>query len=431
MKHRRITVGVCAAALAAVLVYTAVAAQETGNADPKLQTEDEASDGTDGGQDAQIQTPCLEAGIQFFFERESSPEDSAEQIALTGTDVTGNTEGAEPPEGTEGLEGTEPPEETEGSEENEYADLAIANVRHYVNVRNAPGTDGAIVGRIYNGAVAQVLCSAGENQDWFQIVSGNVEGYIKAEYFLYGDEAAAVIDDYVSRYAVVEATRLNVRKEPDLEARRIGYIDRGEKVRILEDMGEWLKVQYTDDSSGYVASEYVSVSEEFAYAKTMEEVEQELAAQRALKERQETSETTAQEDTDISVAPPNTTYATNDELRQQIVDYAMQFLGNKYRHGGQSLTTGTDCSGFTSLIYKDFGYSISRTPSGQLSSAGRSIDYSEAKPGDIICYGSQKCTHVALYIGDGQIIHAANSRKGVIISQADYDHILGVKNVID
>ena len=94
--------------------------------------------------------------------------------------------------------------------------------------------------------------------------------------------------------------------------------------------------------------------------------------------------------------------------------------------------TGTDCSGFTSLIYAEFGYSVSRTPEGQLANDGRSVDYSEIQPGDIICYGSGgKCTHVALYIGDGQIIHSANSRKGVVIYQADYDTIMGVKNIID
>ena len=73
-------------------------------------------------------------------------------------------------------------------------------------------------------------------------------------------------------------------------------------------------------------------------------------------------------------------------------------------------------------------------PKGQYSGAGRSIDYSEIQPGDIICYssnGGKSCTHVALYIGDGQIVHAANSRKGVIVGEADYSPIIGVKNVID
>ena len=317
-------------------------------------------------------------------------------------------------------------------EESEYADFAIANVRNYVNVRQEPNTDSKIVGKIYSGAVAHVLSTAGEDDDWFQVVSGNVEGYIKAEYFLYGDDAAAVIDDYVTRYATVSADRLNVRKEPDIESSRLGYIDRGERVKILENLGEWLKVQYTERNTGYVAAEYVTVSEEFVYAKTLEEEAREIAERKALEERQKVSERQAAENTSITVNPPVTTYSTNAELRQQIIDYAMQYLGNKYVHGGKSLSGGTDCSGFTSLIYAEFGYSLSRTPSGQFSGSGRSIDYSEIQPGDVICYGSKgKCTHVALYIGNGQIIHSANSRKGVIISDVSFEPIIGVKNIID
>ena len=131
------------------------------------------------------------------------------------------------------------------------------------------------------------------------------------------------------------------------------------------------------------------------------------------------------------LTPPATLYTSNEELRRSIVDYAMLYLGYPYVHGGRSLAGGTDCSGFTCYIYADFGYSISRTPSGQYSSDGRSIDYSEIQPGDIICYGKSKCTHVGMYIGDGQIIHSANSRKGVVIYDADYDNILAVKNIID
>jgi cell wall-associated NlpC family hydrolase len=322
--------------------------------------------------------------------------------------------------------------ESDDEDINEYDDLAIANVTNYVNVRSNPDTDSEIVGKIYNGAVAQVLSTAGDNDDWFQVVSGNVEGYIKSEFFIYGDDAAAVIDNYVTRYAVVIADRLNVREEPDKESKRIGYIDNGEQVKFIEDLGEWYKVEYTDGKFGYVASEYVTIKEEFVYAKTIEEEQAEIAAAKVLEERETVSEETVSENVTITVTPPSANYSSSSELRNSIVNYAMQFLGNKYVHGGQSLVTGTDCSGFTSLIYAQFGYSISRTPSGQLSSNGRSISLSEAQPGDIICYGSSgKCTHVALYIGNGQIIHSANSKKGVIISSATYDTILGVKNVID
>lgn len=325
-----------------------------------------------------------------------------------------------------------PPEEVSGEEESEYANLAIAQVDHYVNVRQQPGTDSEILGKIYNGAVAQILDVAGDEQDWFHVVSGSVEGYIKAEYFLYGDAAVEAVDDYVTRYATVIADRLNVRQEPGIESGRIGYISHGEKVKILEPQEDWLLVQYTEGQTGYVAAEYVTVSEEFIYAKSLEEERAEQAAQRELEERMAAREQAAPENTVVTpLTPPAALYTSNEELRRSIVDYAMLYLGYPYVHGGRSLAGGTDCSGFTCYIYADFGYSISRTPSGQYSSDGRSIDYSEIQPGDIICYGKSKCTHVGMYIGDGQIIHAANSRKGVVIYDAGYDNILGVKNIID
>ena len=318
-------------------------------------------------------------------------------------------------------------------EEDEYANLAIADVTNYVNVRKEPNTESEIVGKIYDGAVAQIVSVAGEQDDWFQVISGNVEGYFKAEFFIYGDEAATVIDEYVTRYAVVQADRLNVREKPSTEEKRIGYIDHGEKVKMLENLGEWLKIAYTTGKEGYVAAEYVTIQEEFLYAKTLEEERAEIAAKKALEERMKAQESEAPENLTQAVFP-ETSYTSNEELRRAIVDYALQYVGSNYVHGGTSLATGTDCSGFTCFVYADFGYSISRTPSGQYSGAGRSIDYSEIQPGDIICYssnGGKSCTHVGLYIGDGQIVHAANSRKGVITSAADYSPIIGIRNVID
>lgn len=322
---------------------------------------------------------------------------------------------------------------SEAESESEYANFAIADVDNYVNVRNQPSTDGEIVGKIFDGAVAQVLNKAGENDEWFQITSGNVEGYIKAEFFIYGDAAAAVMDQYVTKYVEVRADRLNVRKEPTTDSARIGYMDNGEKVKLIEDCGDWMKIQYTEGKEGYVSAEYVLILEEYTYAKTLEEEQAEIAARKALEERQNVSEESAPESTE-NVQAPNTGYATNAELRASIVAYALQYVGDKYVSGGTSLATGTDCSGFTCFVYADFGYSISRTPEGQYSGAGRAIDYSEIQPGDIICYssnGGKSCTHVAMYIGDGQIVHAANSRKGVITSNADYEPIIGVRNVID
>lgn len=334
---------------------------------------------------------------------------------------------------TDAVESEMAGDETAAEEpESEYANLAIAQVNSYVNVRREPTTDSAVLGKIYNGAVAQILDVAGEEQDWFHVVSGSVEGYVKAEFFLYGDAAVEAVDNYLTRYATVIANRLNVRQEPSTDSKRIGFITHGEKVKILEMLEDWMLVQYTGDRTGYVASEYVTVSEEFIYAKSREEERAEQEALREMARRMAQQEQTTPENTAVTpLTPPATVYTSNEELRSSIVAYAMQYLGYPYVHGGRSLAGGTDCSGFTCYIYADFGYSISRTPSGQYSSDGKSIDYSEIQPGDIICYGKSKCTHVAMYIGDGKIIHAANSRKGVVIYDAGYDNILGVKSIID
>lgn len=352
---------------------------------------------------------------------------------VSGGDVSGNNVDVS---GNDVDEWEQENVDLQSESQDEYANLAVADVDRYVNVRNKPDISGEIVGKIYDGAVAQILTTAGENNEWFHILSGEVEGYCKAEYFIYGDEAAAVVDEYVSRYAVVQTDRLNVRNEPGSEAKRIGHIVKGEKLEILEIYDEWIKVQYTSTEVGYVSGEYVTVTEEFIYAKSIEEERAELEAQRQREGREAASNLAASENKEIieEVVPLSVQTENANEQRTAIVEYAMQFQGNRYVHGGKSLTDGTDCSGFTCFIYADFGYSISRTPSGQLSTAGRSIDYSDIQPGDIICYtsnGGKSCTHVGLYIGGGEIIHAANSRKGVIVSNADYSTIMGIRNVID
>ena len=345
------------------------------------------------------------------------------------------TESTEEIEGTESL-GTEVDSDEIQSEENgEYLNFAIADVTDYVNVRQEPNTDSAILGKLYDGAVAQILATVGEGDNqWFQIISGNVEGYIKAEYFIHGNEAAAVMDQYVSQYVKVNADRLNVREGQTTDSRRIGYVCVGEELKLIENCGEWIQVQYTDEITGYVSAQYVTVEEEYIYAKNAEDEKAEKEFIKVLKERAGISEEVVKEETNISVKPPSTTYSTSVELRKAIIDYAMKFLGNRYVSGGQSLSSGTDCSGFTMYVLREFGISVGRTPQSQYTSAGRKISYSEAQPGDIICYsanGGRSCTHVAFYIGNGQIIHSSTPQSGVKISPATYDDIYAVRNVID
>lgn len=117
--------------------------------------------------------------------------------------------------------------------------------------------------------------------------------------------------------------------------------------------------------------------------------------------------------------------ASGSDLGKQVAKYACQYIGNPYVAGGTSLTNGADCSGFTYRVYSDFGYRLPRTSTEQRS-AGTGVNYSEAQPGDLICYSG----HVALYIGGGKIVHASTQKTGIKVGNAEYRTILSVRRII-
>lgn len=117
--------------------------------------------------------------------------------------------------------------------------------------------------------------------------------------------------------------------------------------------------------------------------------------------------------------------AGGSELGKQVAKYACQYIGNPYVAGGTSLTNGADCSGFTYRVYSDFGYRLPRTSTEQRS-AGTGVNYSDAQPGDLICYSG----HVALYIGGGKIVHASTQKTGIKVGNAEYRTILAVRRII-
>ena len=116
---------------------------------------------------------------------------------------------------------------------------------------------------------------------------------------------------------------------------------------------------------------------------------------------------------------------SEEELRQQIVDFALQFEGNPYVYGGTSLTNGADCSGFVQSVFAHFGISLPRTTYDQIY-AGVEVSYDQAMPGDLICYDG----HIGIYIGNGQIVNAQNPEQGIGISPATYTTILSVRRIV-
>lgn len=157
------------------------------------------------------------------------------------------------------------------------------------------------------------------------------------------------------------------------------------------------------------------------------EQEQLLAQQGQSGESQSSSESsqTSSQEASTSSSTSSAVSSVGSGKGQEIANYACQFVGNPYVAGGTSLTNGADCSGFVMSVYKNFGYSLPRSSYAQ-SGVGKSVSYSEAQPGDIIYYGG----HVAIYIGNGRIVHASTERTGIKTESATYRSIITIRRIV-
>ena len=275
-----------------------------------------------------------------------------------------------------------------------YENLGIANVNDYLNVRKTPDEKGELVGKMPKHAGADVL---GEENGWYQISSGKVRGYVSADYMLTGSEARELADQEATQMAVCNSGGLRVREEPSLEAPVITLVAEGEELEVVEVQQDWVEIML-DDEKAYVYGEYVDVSKKLEKAVTMTE----------LKYGQGVS-----------------------DVRVDLVNYAKRFLGNPYVWGGTSLTKGADCSGFVMSVFKHFGVSLPHY-SGSQAGRGTKISLSQAKPGDLVFYAKNGViNHVAIYIGNGQVIHASSPRTGIKISNVSYRTPYCVRKILD
>ena len=353
-----------------------------------------------------------------------------------------------------------------------YDHIAICRVTNYVNVRSEASTAGAVVGKIYDDCAATILSTvAGEDGDWYQIRSGSVEGYVKAEFFITGAEAEAVASQVGTTYATVTSdSGLRLREQPSLEAAILTTLDSGTSYEVTGTQDGFAHLLIDDTLEGYVSMDYISTRVEFRQAVSLEEEEaqirekeqQKAEAEEALRKLEQTKEENiipanpAGDGTSHSTdAPPVIQPEENDSqgedsaqkenrpqaagqengpgyytpegeeavmnaTREAIIAYARQFLGNPYVYGGSSLTDGADCSGFVMRSFEHFGISTGRSSRDQAAKA-REIPVSEVQPGDLLFYASgDTINHVAIYIGGGQIIHAGSSKTGICIANANY-----------
>lgn len=312
------------------------------------------------------------------------------------------------------------------NEEDELKSLVIAQVNDYVNVRSLPSEEGEILGKLYNNSVGTFIQ---EENGWYLISSGTVTGYVKGEYCVTGEAAIDLAKQVSTRIATVNTETLKVRNEPSMEASVLTLVPYQDDLVVSEEVDGWVKVD-TEEGLGWVSTDYVVLSREFVEAESKEEEAARLAKEE--EERRKAREAAAakaskssKSSSGSSSAAQTYTVSGGSEMGQAVIEYALQFVGNPYVYGGTSLTNGTDCSGFVMSVYANFGVSLPHSSSGDRSQGAAVDGLSNAQPGDIICYSG----HVALYVGNNQIVHASTSKTGIIVSRADYKKVLAVRRI--
>lgn len=264
-----------------------------------------------------------------------------------------------------------------------YTNLGIADVSDNLNIRAIAAEDGRLVGKLPRNAACEVLDT---DDIWAHIKSGGVEGYVSLEYLLTGVPAKFKAEELAVTVAKVATDSLKVRAEANTESEVITLVAMGEELEVAAVEGDWVKV-LLDDDEVYVSAEYVEVSAELGTAVTMTEL---LYGQGV------------------------------SDVRVDVCQYAKEFIGNPYVWGGTSLTKGADCSGFVMKVFQKYGVKLPRNSRAQ-ANCGTTIKVAEAKPGDLIFYAKGKTiNHVAIYIGNGQVVHASSPKTGIKISNVSY-----------
>ena len=290
----------------------------------------------------------------------------------------------------------------------------VAQVNRFACIHGTPADDGEFLGKFYNEAVGTLVAEEG---DWLLITSGSVTGYVKKQYCVAGEEAAELAKQVGTRVATVEAATLYVRTEADGASEVLCMVPEGEELLVLEETEGWAKVD-VEEGQGWISTEYANVHSNYVTAESKEEEIARIAreTQERQKARAAAKKTTQKVDYEVG---------EGSEMGKAVVEYALQFVGNPYVFGGTSLTDGIDCSGFVMKVYENFGVTLPHSSKADRTEGYAVESLEDALPGGLIGYSG----HVALYMGNDQIVHASNSKTGIIVSKVNYRKILAIRRI--
>ena len=306
------------------------------------------------------------------------------------------------------------------------AEAKLAQVRaSSLRFRAQPSLNGAEIGRIANGTTVLVVDTV-ENGEWYKVVHNFTTGYVSAQYAVIVGDADAQIGDGLST-----GVNVNVRKSPSLSGTKITQLSKGQRVTVTGVSQGWYKV-LVNGAQGYVHADYIEIVKPLARGAVASAP---LAADGDDIEPDIFDGDGEADSSFVSEAAPETAGVTG--IHAEIVAFAKQYLGCKYAYGGNG-PKSFDCSGFTTFVFKHFGYKLNRSSAGQLQN-GKAVDKKNLLPGDLVLFRDTKintaaASHAGMYIGDGKFIHSSSRGSGVVISSLNDSYysktFVGARRVI-
>ena len=279
---------------------------------------------------------------------------------------------------------------------NYYDNLGVSTARDYINIRKTAKTNGTIIGKLPGKAGCEIL---GESGSFYKIKSGKVTGFVSKQYLATGKRAEDLALQYADLRAIIKIAALKVRSGPGTKYKQWTTIRREETYIVTNQLDGWVEVEIDEDSD----KGYISTSNNY--------VEVRYALDQAIEFHPATKGPTT--------------------LRTNLKNTALKYIGGRYVWGGTSLSSGVDCSGFVQQIFKQYGVTLPRVSKEQ-AKVGVAVKSGSKKVGDLIFYANSSgvVDHVAIYIGNNQVVHAASTKAGIKISNWDYRTPHSIRNVL-